>query len=93
MCYRAGKCGATVSEVSETKDRDKVSIEAELVEVSDTASLAIHLRNYVVAQGYKIGPALIYQGNMSCKYGSDEASQNLVCEVEAGGISILGASG
>ena len=36
----------------------------------------IPLRNYFVAQGYKIGPALIYQGNMSCTYGSDEASQN-----------------
>ena len=93
MCYRAWKCGATVCEVSETKDRNEVSTEAELVELSDTASLAIHLRNYVVAQGYKIGPALIYQGNMSFKYGSDEASQNWVCEVEAGGISILGASG
>ena len=31
--------------------------------------------------------------NMSCTYSSDEASQNWVCKIEAGGISILGASG
>ena len=44
----------------------KSSIEAVLVELSDTASQAIHLINFVIAQGYKIGPALIYQDNMSC---------------------------
>ena len=56
--------------------------------MSDTASLASHLRNYFVAQGYKIGPALIYQGNMSCTYGSFKASQNWVCKIEAGHINI-----
>ena len=34
--------------------------------MSDTASQAIHLRNFVIAQGYEVGPAIIYQDNMSC---------------------------
>ena len=34
--------------------------------LSDTASQAIHLRNFVIAQGYEVGPAVIYQDNMSC---------------------------
>jgi hypothetical protein len=44
----------------------KSSTEAELVALSDTASQAIHLRNFVIAQGYEIGPAIIYQDNLSC---------------------------
>jgi hypothetical protein len=36
------------------------------VGLSDTASQAIHLRNFVIAQGYALGPAIIYQDNMSC---------------------------
>jgi hypothetical protein len=26
----------------------------------------LHLRNFVTAQGYDVGPAIIYQDNMSC---------------------------
>ena len=26
----------------------------------------IHLRNMIIAQGYNIGPAVVYQDNMSC---------------------------
>ena len=44
----------------------KSSTEAELVGLSDTASQAIHLRNFVMAQGYEVGPAVIYQDNLSC---------------------------
>jgi hypothetical protein len=29
-------------------------------------SPAIHLRNWLIAQGYEMGPATIYQDNMSC---------------------------
>jgi hypothetical protein len=36
------------------------------VGLSDTASQAIHLRNLIIAQGYDIGPAVVYQDNMSC---------------------------
>ena len=44
----------------------KSSTEAELVALSDSASQALHLRNFVIAQGYDTGPAVIYQDNMSC---------------------------
>jgi hypothetical protein len=44
----------------------KSSTEAEVVGVSDTASQAIHLRNLIIAQGYNLGPAVVYQDNMSC---------------------------
>jgi hypothetical protein len=37
-----------------------------LVGLSDTVSKAIHLWNLVIAQGYVIGPAVVYQDNMSC---------------------------
>jgi len=37
-----------------------------LVGLSDTASQTIHLRNFVLAQGYETGPAIIYQDNLSC---------------------------
>jgi hypothetical protein len=44
----------------------KSSTEAELVALSDSASQALHLRNFVMAQGYDVGPAVLYQDNMSC---------------------------
>ena len=34
--------------------------------LSDTATQAIHLRNFVTHQGYDVGPVIIYQDNMSC---------------------------
>ncbi len=34
--------------------------------MSDTASQAIHLCNFVIEQGYEVGPAVIYQDNLSC---------------------------
>ena len=34
--------------------------------LSDTASQAIHLLNFIIAQGYETGPAVIYQDNLSC---------------------------
>lgn len=44
----------------------KSSTEAELVGLSDTASQAIHTRRFLIAQGYEMGPATIYQDNKSC---------------------------
>lgn len=44
----------------------KSSTEAELVALSDMASQVIHVRNFVIAQGYAVGPAVIYQDNLSC---------------------------
>ena len=44
----------------------KSSTESELVGLSDKTSQVIHVRNFVNAQGYDTGPAVIYQDNLSC---------------------------
>jgi hypothetical protein len=44
----------------------KSSTEAELVGLSDSAAQAIHLRNFVIEQGYSVGPVVVYQDNLSC---------------------------
>jgi hypothetical protein len=61
-----GACGPLLAKSSKQKIVTKSSTEAELVGLSDTATLAIHLRNFVLDQGYEIGPAVVYQDNMSC---------------------------
>ena len=43
----------------------KSSTEAELVALSDYASAGVHLKNFLAAQGYDIGPCEIRQDNMS----------------------------
>ena len=43
----------------------KSSTEAELVALSDMANQAIHLRNFLEAQGYQKSPARLYQDNQS----------------------------
>jgi hypothetical protein len=43
----------------------KSSTEAELVALSDMASQAIHVREFVSEQGHAVGPAVIYQDNLS----------------------------
>ena len=54
--------------VKSTKQKlvTKSSTEAELVALSDYASQAIWLRNFIIAQGYDVGPAILHQDNMSC---------------------------
>ncbi len=61
-----GNGGPLLAKSSKQKIVTKSSTEAELVGLSDTATLAIHLRNFVIEQGYDIGPAIIYQDNLSC---------------------------
>jgi len=61
-----GDAGPVLAKSSKQKIVTKSSTESELVGLSDTATLAIHLRNFVIAQGYEIGPAVIYQDNLSC---------------------------
>jgi hypothetical protein len=53
--------------VSSTKQKivTKSSTEAELVGVSDGASQVIWVRNFLLAQGLEIGPALVWQDNKS----------------------------
>jgi len=61
-----GDAGPVLSVSTKQKIVTKSSTEGELVGLSDTASQAIHLRNLIIAQGYDVGPAIIYQDNMSC---------------------------
>ena len=41
------------------------STEAELIGVADAMPQIIHLRDFLIQQGYLIGPAIMYQDNMS----------------------------
>ena len=43
----------------------KSSNGSELVGLSDNAGHALHLRNFVITQGYDVGPAVLYQDDMS----------------------------
>ena len=61
-----GDGGPLYNKSTKQKIVTKSSTEAELVGLSDTASQAIHLRNFVITQGYEVGPAVIYQDNLSC---------------------------
>ena len=61
-----GSAGPVYVKSNKQKIVTKSSTEAELVALSDTASQAIHLRNFVIAQGYDLGPVVIYQDNLSC---------------------------
>ena len=61
-----GEGGPVFAKSGKQKIVTKSSTEAELVGLSDTASQAIHTRNFIEAQGYEVGPAIIYQDNMSC---------------------------
>lgn len=42
----------------------KSSTEAELIAVTDAANQAIHLRSFLIAQGYEERPAILFQDNM-----------------------------
>jgi hypothetical protein len=43
----------------------KASTEAELVGLSDSAGSVIHCRNFLLAQGLSLGPAILHQDNQS----------------------------
>jgi hypothetical protein len=61
-----GEVGPVFVKSGKQKIVTKSSTEAELVGLSDTASPALHLRHWLAAQGYAMGPVIIYQDNMSC---------------------------
>ena len=50
---------------SKQKSNTKSSTESELLAISDDASQVIWCRNFLIAQGYELPPAKIYQDNMS----------------------------
>jgi hypothetical protein len=51
---------------SAQKINTKSSTEAELVALSDSTAQVIWTRNFLIAQGYNIGAAKVYQDNQSC---------------------------
>ena len=60
-----GDHASIYSRSGKQKNVTKSSTEAELVAVSDSASQALHLRNFIVAQGHSPSPLVIYQDNLS----------------------------
>ena len=65
-CVVIGEVGAVHCKSSKQQIVSKSSTEAELVGLSDSANQGIHMRNFLIAQGYEMGPVTIYQDNMSC---------------------------
>jgi ABC-type transport system involved in Fe-S cluster assembly fused permease/ATPase subunit len=57
--------GPIYAKSSAQKLNTKSSTESELVALSDNTSQVIWCRNFLTAQGYNLGPATIYQDNMS----------------------------
>lgn len=57
--------GAIYSKSSKQKLVSKSSTEAELIGLSDSFTQAIWTRDFLIEQGYKVGPATVYQDNKS----------------------------
>jgi hypothetical protein len=61
-----GNSGPVHAKSSKQTNVTKSSTEAELVGLSDSANQGFFIRNFILAQGHKIGPLIIYQDNLSC---------------------------
>jgi Reverse transcriptase (RNA-dependent DNA polymerase) len=57
--------GATYAKSSAQKINTKSSTESELVGASDSSGHIIWVRDFLIGQGYAMGPAILYQDNMS----------------------------
>jgi len=64
MAIRLGR-GTILAKSSKQKLVSKSSTESELIALSDSSSLIIRCRDFLVAQGYNLKAATIYQDNMS----------------------------
>jgi hypothetical protein len=61
-----GDCGPIHAKSVKQKIVTKSSTEAEVVATSDSANQALHVRQFLIEQGYDQGPVEIYQDNLSC---------------------------
>jgi hypothetical protein len=57
--------GPLYAKSSTQKLNSKSSTEAELIGLSDSSNQIIWTRNFLISQGYDIGPAIVYQDNQS----------------------------
>ena len=65
-CVVIGDVGAVHCRSTKQAIVTKSSTEAELVGLSDSCNQALHMRNFLIAQGYKMPCVVVYQDNMSC---------------------------
>jgi histone deacetylase 1/2 len=77
--------GPIYAKSSGQKINTKSSTEAELVGLSDSTGQVVWTRNFLLEQGYDVGPATIYQDNMSTiimatKGGSFKRTKHLLCK-------------
>lgn len=57
--------GVTYAKSTTQQLNSKSSTEAELIALTDASGHVIWVRDYLIGQGYDIGPVTIYQDNMS----------------------------
>ena len=65
-CVVIGDVGPVHCKSCKQRIVTKSSTEAELIALSDSANQALYTRNFLMAQGYKCGPVIVYQDNLSC---------------------------
>jgi hypothetical protein len=64
-CVVIGDVGAVHCRSSKQDIVVKSSTEGELVAASNSANQGLHSRQFLIAQGYKMGPVILYQDNPS----------------------------
>ena len=65
-CVVIGDLGAVHCKSSKQSIVTKSSTEAELIALSDSANQGLYIRNFLISQGHKMKPVIIYQDNTSC---------------------------
>jgi hypothetical protein len=65
-CVVIGDVGAVHCRSSKEDIEVKSSTEGELIAASNLANQGLHSRQFLIAQGYKMGPVILYQDNLSC---------------------------